>query len=83
MVIEASDVDGVTGGIVGVVGGAVEVSSGIGGVRAGGIDSVESSSYYACLAYGVIRSASLGGAPRGAEYPANCVHLSRVNHSRQ
>ena len=83
MVIEASDVDGATGGIVGVVGGAVEVSSGIGGVRAGGTDSVGSSSCYACSAYGVIRSAILGGSPRGAEYPAKCVHLLRVNHSRQ
>ena len=83
MVMEASDVDGATGGIAGVVGGAVEVSSSIGGAGAGGTDSVGSSSCCAYLAYGGTGGAGLGGAPRGAEYSNNCVHLSRMNHSRQ
>ena len=83
MVIEASDVEGASGGTTRVVGGVVEVASGIGGAGAGGIDSMESSSYCACLAYGGTGGVGLGGAPRGAKYLANCVHLSRVNRFRQ
>ena len=83
MVMEAFNVEGVAGGIGGVVGGSVEVASGIGGAVAGGTDYVGSSSYCVCSACGGIGGAGLGRALRGAEYPANCVHLSRVNRSRQ
>ena len=64
-----------------MVGGAAEVASGIGGTGAGGIDSVGSSSCYACSACGDTEGVGLGGAPRGAEYPTNCVHLLRMNRS--
>ena len=67
IVMEASNVKGATDGIAGVVGGKVEVTSGIGGVGACGIDSVGSSSCCACSAYGGIGGAGLGGAPRGTE----------------
>ena len=40
---------------------------GIGVVGVGGTDSVGSSFYCACSAYGGIRGAGLGRAPRGAE----------------
>ena len=40
MVIEASDVEGAAGGTGGVVGGTVEVASGISGVGAGGTNSM-------------------------------------------
>ncbi|WKA10570.1 hypothetical protein VitviT2T_028135 [Vitis vinifera] len=83
MVMEAFNVEGVAGGIGGVVGGSVEVASSIGGAVAGGTDYVGSSSYCVCSACGGTGGAGLGRALRGAEYPANCVHLSRVNHSRQ
>ena len=83
MMMEAFDVEGAAGGTGRVVEGVVEVASGIGGAGAGGTDSVGSSFYCACSAYGGIRGAGLGRAPRGAEYPANCVHLSRVKWSRQ
>ena len=64
-----------------MVGGAAEVALGIGGTGAGGIDFVGSSSYYVCSACGDTGDVGLGGAPRGAEYPTNCVHLSRMNRS--
>ena len=83
MVMEALDVEGASDEIAGVVGGAVKVASSIGAAGAGGTNFVGSSSCYACLAYGGTKDAGLGGAARGAEYPANCVHFSRVNHSRQ
>ena len=79
MVMEASDVEGAAGGTGGVVG--VEVASGIGGVGVGGTDSVGSASCYAYSTCGGTGGVGLGGAPRGAEYPTNCVHLSRVNRS--
>ena len=71
MVIEASNVEGASGGTTRVVGGVVEVASGIGGVGVGGTNSMGSSSCYACSACGGTKDAGLGGAPRGAEYPAN------------
>ena len=83
MMMEASNVEDAIGGTGGVVGGTVEVASGIGGVGASGIDSVGSSSCYACSACGGTGGAGLSEAPRGAEYLANCVHLSRVNCFRQ
>ena len=83
MMMEAFDVEGATYGTTGMVGGVVEVALGIGGTGAGGTDSVGSSSCCACLACGGIGGAGMGRAPRGAEYPANCVHLSRVKWSRQ
>ena len=83
MVMEASNVEGAASGIGGVVRGSIEVASAISGAGAGGTDSVGSSSCYACSACGGNGGAGLGRAPRGAEYPANYVHLSRVNHSRQ
>nr|CAN70504.1 hypothetical protein VITISV_024960 [Vitis vinifera] len=79
----AFDVEDATGGTGGVVGGIVEVALGIGGAGVGGIDSVGSSSCCAYSACGGTRNAGLGGAPRGAEYPTNCVHLLRVNRSQQ
>ena len=51
MVIEASNVEGASGGTTRVVGGVVEVASGIGGVGAGGIDSMGSLSCCACAYY--------------------------------
>ena len=83
MVMEASDVEGAAGGMEGVAGGSVAVTSGIGGAGASGTDSVRSSSCYACSACGGTGGAGLGGAPRDAEYPANCVIFSRVKCSRQ
>ena len=83
MVMEASDVESATSGTSGVVGGTIEVASGINGARASGTDFVGSSSYYAYSARGGIGGAGLGGALRGVEYPANCVHLLRVNRYRQ
>ena len=66
MVMEASDVGGVVGGIGGIAGGSVEVALGIGGVvGAGGIDSLGSSS--CCSACGGIGDADLGGVATGAE----------------
>ena len=59
------------------------MASGIGGAGVGDTDSVGSLSYCAYSAYGGTGGASLSRAPRGAEYPANCVYLSRVNHSQQ
>ena len=44
MVMKALNVEGVTDGTARVVGGAVEVASGIGGAGAGGTDSTGSSS---------------------------------------
>ena len=44
MVMEASDVEGAAGGMEGVAGGSVEVTSGIGGAGVSGTDSVRSSS---------------------------------------
>ena len=67
MVMEASDVEGATGGTTRVIGGAVEVASGIDGVGASGTDSMRSSSCCACSACGGTGGAGLGGAPRGAE----------------
>nr|CAN76827.1 hypothetical protein VITISV_024519 [Vitis vinifera] len=55
MVIEASDVEGASGGTTRVVGGVVEVASGIGGAGVGGTDFVGSMSRYACLACGGTR----------------------------
>ena len=51
MVMETSDVEGATSGTTGVVRGVVEVASGIGGVGAGGIDSMGSLSCCACDYY--------------------------------
>lgn len=69
-----------------MVGGAIAValSMGIivGAVGVGGIDFMDSSSCCACSAYG-IGSVAICGALIGTEYPANWVHLSRVNGSRQ
>ena len=67
MVMEASDVDGATGGTTGVVGGAREVSSGIGVAGAGNTNFVGSSSCYACSTYGGTGGAGLSGAPKGVE----------------
>ena len=67
MVMKALNVEGVTDGTARVVGGAVEVASGIGGAGAGGIDSMGSSSCCACSACGGIGGAGLGGAPRVVE----------------
>ena len=67
IVMEASDVEGATGGTRGVAGGSVEVDSGIGGVGAGGTDSVGRSSCCAYLACGGTGGASLSRAPRGFE----------------
>ena len=64
-----------------MIGRSLEVALGIGGAGVGGTDSVGSLSYCVCSAYGGTKGAGLGRAPRGAEYPANCVHLSRVNRS--
>ena len=50
MVIEASDVEGAAGGTGGVVGGTVEVASGISGVGAGGTNSMGSDSTHGSLA---------------------------------
>ena len=67
MVMEASYVEDATSGTTGVVGGAIEVASGIGGAEAGGTDSMGSSSCCACSACGGTGDAGLGGATRGAE----------------
>ena len=67
MVMEASYVESATSGTSGVVGGSVEVASGIGGAVVGGTDYVGSSSYCVCSACGGIGGAGLGRAPRGAE----------------
>ena len=62
MVIEASNVEGVSGGTTRVVGGVVEVASGIGGAAgAGGTDSVGNSSCCGYSACGGIRGAGLSG----------------------
>ena len=61
MVIEGSNVVGVTGGTVGVVGEAVEVALGVG---TGGVVSVGSSP---CSGRGGTRGATMGGTPGGAE----------------
>ena len=58
MVIEASDV----GGIVGGIGGSIEVALGIGGVEAGGIELMGSSSSCACSAWASTGDAGLGAA---------------------
>ena len=64
MVMEASNVEGAAGGTEedGVVGGAVEVASGIGSAAgAGGTDSVGNSSYCGYSACGGIGGADLSG----------------------
>ena len=74
MVIEASDVGGAAGGTRGVVGGSIEVASGIDGAagaddaaRTGGTDYVGCLSYYGCSVYGGTGDTGLGGAAIGAE----------------
>ena len=67
MVMEASNVEDASGGTTGVVGGAEQVASSVGAVRAGGTDSMGSSSCCACLACGGAGGTGLGGALRGAE----------------
>ena len=59
------------------------MTSSIGAAGAGGTDFVGSLSCCAYSACGGIGVGGLGGARRGAEYPANCVHLLRVNRSQQ
>ena len=61
MVMEGSDVVGATGGTIGVVGGAVEVASGVG---TGGVVSVGSSP---CSSCGGTRGATMGGTLTSAE----------------
>ena len=56
MVMDDSDVVGATGGIVGIVGGAAEVASGVG---TSGVVFVRSSS---CSDYGGTGVATMGGA---------------------
>ena len=61
MVMDDSDVVGATSGTVGVVGGAIEVASGVG---TGCVVSVESSP---CSGCGGTSGATMGGAPGCAE----------------
>ena len=64
--MEGSNIVGATiDGTVGVVGEVAEVASGVG---TGGVVSVRSLPYSGCGSTG---GDTMGGAPRGAEYPAN------------
>ena len=84
------DVDGITGGVPGVAGGAEDATSGIGPVEgtvgAGALMSVGistgcgSSGYSGC---GISGYSGPAGAPSSAPYVVILVHLSRVNISRQ
>ena len=69
--MEGSDVVGVTGGIVGVIGRAIEVAScmGIGGAEVGdaGVGSIVSSGSSPCSVCGGTRGATMGRASGGAE----------------
>ena len=68
MVIEASDVGGAAGGTRGVVGGSIEVASGIDGVAgAGDTHYVGCSSRCACSVCAGTGDAGLGGAGTCAE----------------
>ena len=69
--MEGSDVVGVTGGIVGVIGRAIEVAScmGIGGAEVGdaGVGSIVSSGSSPYSVFGGTGGATMGGAPGGAK----------------
>ena len=81
MVMEDSNVVGATGGIVGVIGEAVEAASSmaiggakVGDAETGGIASIGSSPYFvgtgvdcACSACGGTGGATMGEAPGGVE----------------
>ena len=81
---EGSDVDGITGGVPSVVGGAEGATSCIGyveGTAGAGIST--GCGFSRCFGCGISGCSGPTGAPSSALYAIILVHLSRMNISRQ